>query len=80
MAYDTVRQQALLFGGYLANDLGDTWTFDGTNWTQQAVSTSPSARSGPQLAWDARIGRAVLFGGVEYRPGGPTFLDDTWVR
>src|SRR5438445_202414 len=37
MAYDAADHQVVLFGGlnYPADsDLGDTWTWDGTQWTQ----------------------------------------------
>ncbi len=43
MAYDSTRQKTLLFGGYYLSDLGDTWEWDGSAWTQMAA-TGPSAR------------------------------------
>jgi hypothetical protein len=33
------------------------------NWTQQAPATSPPARVGASMAYDAATGTAVLFGG-----------------
>ena len=38
MAYDPVSKKVVLFGGAGQTvDLNDTWTFDGTNWTQQVT-------------------------------------------
>jgi hypothetical protein len=50
--------------------LGDTWTWDGTDWTEVTPAVSPSARS-----WAAMAGTedgVVLFGGQGLR-------GDTWV-
>jgi hypothetical protein len=44
------------------------------NWVQQAPTTSPPARSGATMAFDAEIEKVVLFGG--YGASGP--LADTW--
>ena len=43
------------------------------NWVHRTPTTSPSARSGPSMVYDAAIGEVVLFGG--YNSGG---LNDTW--
>lgn len=46
MAWDPSHGRALLFGGSVADQskasLGDTWTWDGINWTQLAGSTTPA--------------------------------------
>ena len=35
MAYDPIRQEVVLFGGWRpGHTFGDTWTWDGTNWTE----------------------------------------------
>src|SRR5438105_2716674 len=53
MAYDQARGEVVLFGGNGATgDVGDTWTWDGTTWTQQHPATSPSARYGMGMAYD----------------------------
>ena len=36
MAYDQVREVAVLFGGYERAMLEDTWEFDGRQWRQVA--------------------------------------------
>ncbi|HEV2166829.1 MAG TPA: hypothetical protein VGS23_07655 [Thermoplasmata archaeon] len=56
----------LLFGGFNASTqkfYGDTWFFNGTNWTPRAFTTAPSNRSGAGLTYDAADGYALLFGG-----------------
>ena len=67
--------EVVLFGGYGGGPLplGDTWTWDGTTWTQEHPATSPSARIGMGMAYDQARGEVVLFGG--YFNG---FLGDTW--
>lgn len=82
MAYDSVHHQVVLFGGEgpITNIyaplpmLNDTWTWDGTTWTQQFPQNSPSPRSSYSMAFDSDLGVVVLFGG--FNGGG--FLNDTW--
>ncbi len=69
MAYDAAASDIVLFGGagavspYRSGYLRDTWTWDGTTWTQQAPATHPSAREQASMAYDAATGQVVLFGG-----------------
>jgi hypothetical protein len=75
MAYDPVRQQVLVFGGY--DDAGyrnDTWTWNGSTWTHQAPATSPAPRAGPGIAFDQVTHQLVMFGGYT----GSSYLGDTW--
>jgi hypothetical protein len=78
MTYDATRQVIVLFGGCANASCGallnDTWTWDGSNWTQQSPSATPPARSGAYFAYDGAAGTAVLFGGVS----GSAPLNDTW--
>lgn len=64
MASDTVRKRIVLFGGQGEDggDIGDTWEWDGNQWTQQDV-VGPTARSAHAMAFDPQRGRTVLFGG-----------------
>jgi hypothetical protein len=69
----------LLFGGYEAENsrfLGDTWTWDGSTWTEQHPPTSPRPRCCFQTAYDAARRQVVLFGGYTYP--GQGYLGDTW--
>ena len=47
MAYDSVRKKVVLFGGYPlgGGTIGDTWEWDGTDWTQ--VADSPARSDSP---------------------------------
>jgi len=68
MAYDAESQQVVLFGGLGGSnsDLGDTWVWNGTSWTQATgLSASPSARWGASMAYDAALGEVILFGGFD---------------
>jgi len=70
----------VLFGGFgspspnaLTQSLGDTWTWDGTRWTQRDVA-GPPPRDGAVMA---RLGdELVLFGGRDRE--GNTYYADTW--
>jgi GH35 family endo-1,4-beta-xylanase len=64
----------VLFGGSGTSGLlQDTWTFDGSGWSQSAPSSSPPARRAAAAA-AAPNGNMMLFGGT----GGSGDLADTW--
>jgi len=68
MAYDAATGNVVLFGGVDTNGslLGDTWLWNGSTWTQlTGLSTSPSAREGASMAYDAALGEVILFGGFD---------------
>ena len=75
MAYDSQRGVSVLFGGRnnFAN-LGDTWEWDGSSWTQ-AASTGAPARNYHAMAYDSQRGVTVVFGGIASNGGD---LGDTW--
>ena len=77
MAYDPATSTVVLFGGQNSSSiaLGDTWTWDGTTWTQQSPATSPAARLDSSMAYDAATGTVVLFGGHD---NNGNFFNDTW--
>jgi hypothetical protein len=78
-ALDTQDGQTIMFGG--SGDvsggtlLNETWTWDGTGWTQQTTSGSPSQRMAPAMAFDPRNGTTVLFGGNSSSGA----MSDTWL-
>jgi hypothetical protein len=78
MAYDSVRNRVVLFGGTDATQsasatTADTWEYDGVAWLQRNPLQSPSPRYAHAMGFDPLRGRTVLHGG--YAPG----LDDaTW--
>jgi hypothetical protein len=76
MAYDGATGTAVLFGGDgMFGPLDDTWTWNGSDWTQQHPAASPSARWHAPMAYDGATGTAVLFGGAAINPDA---LNDTW--
>jgi hypothetical protein len=83
LAYDPATGRVVLFGGEQALDQqglptssDETWTWDGTRWTQQAPLPSPSARAFPGMATDPANCSVVLFGGES---SAFTDLGETWV-
>ena len=74
MATDLVRGRVLMAGGTaslaVSAALADTWEWDGTNWRSLATSTTPAARTGAAMTYDAQRQAIVMFGG-----GG---TGDTW--
>ena len=57
--------------------LNDTWTWDGSNWTQQFPSVSPPGRrfDTQGMTYDAATHTVVFFGGIE---SDDSVLGDTW--
>jgi hypothetical protein len=83
MAYDAASGQLVLFGGVETErglggngELNDTWTWNGTTWTELHPASSPSARAYASMAYDATTSQLVLFGGED--PNTRTFFGDTW--
>ncbi len=78
MAYDVARQQVVLFGGWDrvgGGPTNDTWVWDGTDWNQKQVSTSPPSRGAFGMAYDEARAVVVVFGGL---PASYRTLGDTW--
>jgi hypothetical protein len=75
-----LRDSVVLFGGYdgrsgsPAGFLADTWTWDGSTWTERHPARSPRARQGAMMA--THRDRVYLFGG---RDANGLLLGDTWV-
>jgi hypothetical protein len=78
MVYDAAHGQVVLFGGTDDNTntrLGDTWVWDGTNWTEVST-TGPTGRNGAVMVYDATNHNVVLFGGIDDVTG---YQQDTWI-
>lgn len=77
VAFDSHAGRWVLFGGAffspMYQDLGDTWTGDGTSWTQLAPALSPSPRE-TRMVFDPDRQRIVLFAGRQ----GLEEPADTW--
>jgi len=79
MAYDSVNNKVVLFGGDKGNDnrADDTWIYDVSSdtWTQKNPSTKPSAREGHAMVYDSANNKIILFGGYDSNGND----DETWV-
>ena len=74
MAYDPSRGKTVLFGGRDGKNLGDTWEWDGSSWTELSPNgPSPSARFGQSMVYDPSLQRLVLFSGLA-----GALTNDTW--
>jgi hypothetical protein len=67
MTFDLARGRTILFGGggiTTPQINNDTWTWDGTDWTQASPPVSPSGRFGTSLAYDMARNVVVMYGGL----------------
>jgi hypothetical protein len=79
MTFDAARGVTILFGGEKSDATiseGDTWEWDGTNWTERFPAASPSPRSATSLAYDSARNVTVLLGGRGPNTDAPN--NETW--
>jgi hypothetical protein len=85
LGFDTATQNAVLFGGSgggsaAGGALGDTWLWNGSNWSPQLPALSllnPPSRIGASLADGPADHRLVLFGG-QLTGSNAGAVNDTW--
>lgn len=70
MFYDPISKKIVLYGGIGREDregtllrFGDTWTFNGKDWTEATTAGSPSPRYGAAVAFNPGDNRVHMFGG-----------------
>jgi hypothetical protein len=77
-AYDARRKRFVTFGGLVGgrayDTTGETWEFDGRQWSRVATAGPPPSL-GAAMAYDSRRHVAVLFGGLDTTG---RKLADTW--
>ena len=81
--YDFYSKSIILYGGADITEgnavlYGDTWSWDGNNWTQIITSSSPSA-SISNITYDLNNNNIVLFGGGSIINSNDIFYKDTWI-
>ena len=78
MAYNAVDGTIIYFGGlnFSNTETADTWSFDGTQWTQLHPATSPPGRMMALMQLDPVTNQPVLFSGFVHST--QRNLDDTW--
>lgn len=76
MTFDAARGEIVLFGGVNAPNpaSADTWTWNGSSWTQRSSARAPSGRHLHELCYDSTRQRVVLYGGL----GSGGAYGDTW--
>lgn len=66
MAFDVARGRMVLFGGRIgtgaSDQLGDTWEWDGQQWTPMQPLTAPPALLQPSMGYEFQTGLCVLAG------------------
>jgi Tfp pilus assembly protein PilV len=72
-AFDTLIGKFVVYGLTADYSAAQTWTWDG-GWKQVTGSESPTARYATAMAYDAKSGRVILFGGKTTL----SYLDDVW--
>lgn len=79
MAYDSVRNRVVLFGGEGGADrLGDTWEWDGMTWTQISTASAPEQRALHTMVFDPVSETVILHGGDSSGGAFVKNFDDTW--
>jgi len=74
LAFDIARGCAVLVGGLFSTSPVQTWELRRNSW-KQVMITGPTPRAAHMIAYDARRGVTVLYGGSD---GTGTKLQDTW--
>jgi hypothetical protein len=82
MVYDSARRRIVVFGGNMPTGnakYGDTWEWNGHLWNQVTITDpegdgDPAARNNFRMAFDARRGKTILYGGFTVDGA----EEDTW--
>ncbi len=79
-AFDTEYNEVVILAGALDNDnLDDSWTFDGTDWTEQVSGLSGPGPRIPNMAYDPVLQRTLMIGGQQDGDVlGPTRMQRAW--
>ncbi len=88
MIFDSLRGRVLLFGGRHAKTTAegeptfynDTWSWNGTDWSELHPANAPDPRQHMSLAYDSVRDRVVLYGGTHRTADGKSTepVYDTW--
>lgn len=80
LAYDAQLKKTVLFGGFDGkNYRNDTWTWDGTNWTE-VKNDRPTHRGLMSMWYDPLAKKTIIYGGVglENLDSDAVRYDDMW--
>lgn len=77
MAFDPVRSAIVGYGGWIPEaSIGETWTFNGADWTKLPDPVKPLNRAAAGIAYDPENRRLVISGG--HSSTDPPGQHDTW--
>jgi hypothetical protein len=80
MAFHEPSGEIVLYGGDIPHTgrgfkvVGDTWTWNGKEWTERKPRNSPGERFMHAMVYDADAKRVILYGGVSEAKE----RDDAW--
>lgn len=78
-AYDAVRKVTVVFGGVKSLSSlqfwGDTWTWDGTSWSERFGATAPASRAFHTMVYDSDHALVLVIGGMSSTGSA---LSDVW--
>ena len=84
--YDPVNQVSVLFGGFYYDEqesqshlYNDTWTWNGSAWTEVFSATQPSPRLHQTATYDLVRNQIVLFGGIHIVEEQWTSTNEVWL-
>lgn len=81
-AYDSARGKSVLFGGSYALQQAEpayTWEWDGFDWeVHDTLTSGPPRRISSAMAYDAKRGEVVLYGGALSISAVDPLFSDTW--
>ena len=85
-AYDQATNDVIALVPVIPFTLGqhafyETWTWNGSTWTRQHPTASPTVVAWPAMAYDNALGQLVLFDGGRVsrpNPDGPFAINETW--
>ena len=76
MTYDAARGVVVMFGGNAGTGamayMNDTWTYNGTTWTELVTTDRPTGRIGAPMAYDRA--RSMVVQNPQVRLGGAILL------
>lgn len=77
MVYADNLARTIVFGGRINDffNLNDTWTWNGSVWSNLAPSNPPPARAFAAMTYVPSVGGVLLYGGLGFFTNG----DDTWL-
>ena len=82
VAYDPMTGNVLMFGGdtgaFPSPASNQTWSYNGSTWTQLTPTASPTGKIGIELVYDSNRGVFVMYGSMNTSAFGGASVNQTW--